>query len=68
MQIHANPQGSFPIGPGTTGTAIVPGMISEKELTSLGEQSWELFKITDGQPLPKKESFTSTVYYFKRPK
>ncbi len=53
---------------GGTRSAVIPGTISDKELTDLGEQGWELIKITDGQPIPKHESFTPTVYYFKRPR
>jgi hypothetical protein len=52
----------------STGPAVVPGTISEKELNALGDQGWELFKVSDGQPILKGSNFSATVYYFKRPK
>jgi hypothetical protein len=51
-----------------TRIGIAPGTISEGKLTDLGEQGWDLIKVTDGQPLHKMDGYSNTVYYFKRPK
>jgi hypothetical protein len=40
----------FPMPGGVVPTGPVPGVISEATLTALGEQGWELDKITGGLP------------------